>query len=265
MVWIDTHAHLHHKPYMTDFEAVLAKSRAAGVSMVLLPGTDIDDSRDAVDVVSRHQGLGLISAVGVHPHEAKSYNDNVAEQLRALARVNRGNVVAIGEIGLDYHYDFSPRDIQREVFMAQIRLAHELDLPVIVHDRESTADCLEILDQADKARLLRPVAGVFHCFSGSVETAQIVLKHGFYLGFDGPITFKNARKSLDVIAACPRDRLVLETDSPYLTPEPHRGHRNTPEYIPLIGAKVAEVWGCTVEEVADQTTQNARKLFGLEL
>jgi len=264
MVWIDTHAHLQHKPYTTDFAAVLARSRAAGVSLVLLPGTDLDDSRDAIEMATRHGDLGLIAAIGVHPHEAKTFSDTVAAELRALALANRSCVLAIGEIGLDYHYDFSPREVQRQVFMDQLKLARELDLPVIVHDRESTADCLEIIGQAAEQGLLREVAGVFHCYSGSLETAHILLKHGFYLGFDGPITFKNARKALEVIAGCPRDRLVLETDSPYLTPEPHRGHRNSPEYIPLIGAKVAEIWGCPIEEVAARTTLNARTLFGLK-
>lgn len=264
MVWIDTHAHLQTKPYTTDLDTVLAQARAAGVSSVLLPGTDLEDSQTAVELANRYRGQGLVASVGVHPHDAKSYDELVEAQLRKLAQDNRGrSVVAIGEIGLDYHYDFSPRDVQRQVFEAQLRLSHELDLPVIVHDREATADCLEIIGQAADKHQLRAVAGVFHCFSGSPETARIVLKHGFYLGFDGPITFRNARKALDVIAMCPRDRLVLETDSPYLTPEPHRGHRNLPEYIPLIGAKVAEIWGCTIAEVAAQTTQNAKILFDL--
>lgn len=262
--WIDTHAHLQSKPYAADVEDVLAYSHAAGVSSILLPGTDLEDSLQAVNLADRYYDRGVVAAVGVHPHDAKSYTPEVGAALRQLAIKHRGRaVVAIGEIGLDYHYDFSPRDIQRDAFRAQLELAVDLDLPAVIHDREATADTLEVILEVADRRSLRSVPGVFHCFSGSAETARIILKHGFYLGFDGPITFKNARKALEVLAVCPRDRVVLETDSPYLTPEPHRGHRNTPQHIPLIGAKVAEIWGCTVEEVARQTTENAEKLFAL--
>jgi len=262
--WIDSHAHLHSKPYAQDLTEVLALSRAAGIDTVLLPGTDLDDSRTAIDLALRHPGQGLVVSVGVHPHDAKSLTPDGLRQLRELAVQHRGDpVVAIGEIGLDYHYDFSPRDVQYAVFRAQLELAQDLDLPVIVHDREATADCLAVIAEASAQRPFREIPGVFHCYSGSVETAAILLRKGFYLGFDGPITFKNARKALEVIAACPRDRLVLETDSPYLTPVPYRGHRNSPEHIPLIGAKVAEIWGCDIAEVAARTTANARRLFGL--
>jgi len=262
--WIDSHAHLHSKPYAQDLVEVLACSHAAGVRTVLLPGTDLEDSQAALNLALHHPDLGLVVSVGVHPHDAKSLTPDSFQKLRELALQHRGHpVVAIGEIGLDYHYDFSPRDVQRDVFRAQLELAQELDLPVIVHDREATADCLAVIAAVAARHPFRAVPGVFHCYSGSVETAAILLHQGFYLGFDGPITFKNARKALEVIAACPRDRLVLETDSPYLTPVPHRGHRNSPEYIPLIGAKVAEIWGCDIAEVAAQTTANARKLFDL--
>ena len=262
--WIDSHAHLHSKPYAQDLAEVLARSHAASIHTVLLPGTDLEDSQAAIDLALRHPGQGLVVSVGVHPHDAKSLTPDGLQQLRELAVRHRGGlVVAIGEIGLDYHYDFSPRDVQRDVFRTQLEMAQELDLPVIVHDREATADCLAVIAEVAAQRPLREIPGVFHCYSGSVETAAILLRKGFYLGFDGPITFKNARKALEVIASCPRDRLVLETDSPYLTPVPHRGQRNSPEYIPLIGAKVAEIWGCDIAEVAALTTANARRLFGL--
>lgn len=262
--WIDSHAHLHSKPYAQDLAEVLARSHAASIHTVLLPGTDLEDSQAAIDLALRHPGQGLVVSVGVHPHDAKSLTPDGLRQLRELAVRHRNHpVVAIGEIGLDYHYDFSPRDVQRDVFRAQLELAQELDLPVIVHDREATADCLAVIAEVAAKRSVREIPGVFHCYSGSVETAAILLQKGFYLGFDGPITFKNARKALEVIASCPRDRLVLETDSPYLTPVPHRGQRNSPEYIPLIGAKVAEIWGCDIAEVAALTTANARRLFGL--
>ncbi len=264
--WIDSHAHLQSNPYTQDLAEVLARSRTAGVQTVLLPGTDLEDSQTAIDLALRYPGQGLVASVGVHPHDAKSLTPDGLRQLRQLAIQHRGHpVVAIGEIGLDYHYDFSPRDVQRDVFRSQLELAQELDLPVIIHDREATADCLAVIAEVAARQPLREVPGVFHCYSGSIETAAILLKNGFYLGFDGPITFKNARKALEVIAACPHDRLVLETDSPYLTPIPYRGHRNTPEYIPLIGAKIADIWGCDLAAVAAQTTANARKLFGLGL
>ncbi len=262
--WIDTHAHLQSKPYAADFEEVLVTASDAGVNTILLPGTDLKDSQNAVQLADRYYDRGLIAAVGVHPHDAQSYNPAVAATLRQLAVQHKGRaVVAIGEIGLDYHYDFSPRDIQQQVFRAQLELAAELDLPAVIHDREATADTLAVIASVAAQSGLREVPGVFHCYSGSAETASLILKQGFYLGFDGPITFKNARKTLEVVAMVPRDRLVLETDSPYLTPEPHRGHRNSPHYIPLIGAKIAQIWGCSLEEVAWQTTENARRLFDL--
>ncbi|MDD2534730.1 MAG: TatD family hydrolase [Eubacteriales bacterium] len=263
--WIDTHAHLQSESYAADFEDVLTKAHAAGINTILLPGTDWPDSQLAVELATRYFEHGIIAAIGVHPHDAKTFSPQVAMNLRELALQHRGReVVAIGEIGLDYHYDFSPRDIQKQVFREQLELACDLDLPVVIHDREATADTLAIIAEVAAHRGLRDIPGVFHCFSGSVETAKIVLKHGFYLGFDGPITFKNAKKALDVLAVCPRDRVVLETDSPYLTPEPHRGHRNSPAYLPLIGARVAEVWDCSLETVAKQTTRNAQQLFLLK-
>lgn len=264
MTWIDTHAHLQSKPYAADLDEVLTSCAAAGVRNILLPGTDLADSELAVALARRFADRGLVAAVGVHPHDASAYTSETAAAVKALAIQNKGQaVVAIGEIGLDYHYDFSPRDIQQHAFRAQLELASELDLPVVIHDREATADTLAILTAVTADRGLREMPGVFHCYSGSAETARLILKQGFYLGFDGPITFKNARKTLEVLDMVPRDRLLLETDSPYLTPEPHRGHRNSPVYLPLIGARVAEIWGCDLAEVARQTTENARRLFGL--
>ncbi len=307
-LWIDTHAHLQSDSFAADCPAVIERARAAGLGRIILPGSDLDDSRAAVQLASTD--ALLLAAVGVHPHEASSFDAATAVALAGLVRQHRhgqhrsgtnrsgavtataenpdgtghpdsighpdgighpdftgqdhaGTVVAIGEIGLDYHYDFSPRPVQQAVFRAQLDLAWELDMPVIIHEREATADCLAILRLMIAARRLRAVPGVFHCFSGSVETARILLAEGFYLGFDGPITYKNARKAQEVIAMCPRDRLLLETDSPYLTPVPHRGQRNEPAFLPLIGQQVAQIWDCSVVEVAAQTTANARRLFDL--
>ena len=176
---------------------------------------------------------------------------------------SRPLIVAIGETGLDYHYDHSPRHVQREVFRQQLDLAYALDLPLIIHEREATADCLKILRQQADAGRLHESPGVFHCFSGSPETAAVVRKMGFFIGIDGPVTYKNARKTLDVVRQCSTDRLLLETDSPYLTPVPKRGQRNEPANLPLIGQKVAELWGMTQTEVARLTFDNACRAFRL--
>jgi TatD DNase family protein len=263
MTWFDSHAHLQSESFADDVPAVLARAAAAGIERILLPGSDLADSRQAVALA--RTAPNLLAAAGVHPHEASSYGETAAAELAALVRQYRLDpIVAIGEIGLDYHYDFSPRPVQQTVFKDQLQLAWQLDLPVIIHDREATADCLAIIHQAAAAGQLRSTPGVFHCFSGSVETARILLDAGFYLGFDGPITFKNARKALEVIAICPHDRLLIETDSPYLAPVPNRGKRNEPAWLPLVGAKVADIWQCTVTEVAALTTANANRLFGVK-
>jgi TatD DNase family protein len=213
MEWIDTHAHLHTPPYREDLGDVLAASRANGVVAVVLPGTDLEDSRAAVDLAFSHAGQGLF-APSVFIHEAAGFRQTAGSAGGSGPRCPPVLIVAVGEIGLDYHYDFSPRDVQRAAFRAQFELALDLKLPVIIHEREATADCLSVLAEVSAHRLLPDFPGVFHCFSGSVETARILLDQGFYLGFDGPVTFRNARKALDVIAACPRARLLLETDSP---------------------------------------------------
>lgn len=259
MTWFDSHAHLQSESFAADLPDVLARAAAAGVEHILLPGSDLADSRQAVSLASRDQRLR--TAVGVHPHEASSFAEVTVAALAELA--SHQSVVAVGEIGLDYHYDFSPRPIQQAVFRTQLELAWRLDLPVVIHDREATADCLAIIRQVRAAGHLRAVPGVFHCFSGSVETARLLLEAGFYLGFDGPITFKNARKTLAVIEQCPTDRLLLETDSPYLAPVPNRGKRNEPAWLPLVGEKVAEIWNQPLEAVAAMTTANACRLFGI--
>lgn len=260
VAWFDSHAHLHDDDYASDWREVLERAISAGVSRILLPSSSLSDSERAVELALQDHHLSC--SVGCHPHEASSFGETGADHLRSLVDRYKGNpVVAIGEIGLDYHYDLSPRPVQQSVFRQQLDLAFELDLPVIIHERDATADCLQILKEQAHAGRLRSDPGVFHCFSGSPETAAIVLKMGFHIGVDGPITFKNAHKPLEVIRHCPHDRLLLETDSPYLTPVPYRGRRNEPAYLPLIGEKVAEIWGLTVAEVARITKTNAERLF----
>ena len=239
----------------------------------------------------------LFCTLGVHPHDASSWTEKTADVFRdvcrrqpripangaraahaagaaseekaaeqtvgARERVQYGCIVALGEFGLDYYRDLSPRDVQRRVFRRQLELAYELCLPLVLHAREATSDFLEILEEAHADGLLFDDAGVCHCFSGSVETAERLIELGFSLGFDGPITFKNARRAHDVIQSVPTDRLLVETDCPYLTPEPYRGQRNEPAHIPLIGRKMAELLGLSEEETARITTENTKRLFGL--
>lgn len=265
MNWFDSHAHLHDDDFGGDLPDVLARAHAAGITRVILPASDPDDSQKALDM-ARSAASGnaprLWCSIGCHPHAASAFGtDGMGRLRRMLSEDHQKRIVAIGETGLDYHYDFSPRDVQQDVFRQQLDLAFEQDLPLIIHEREATADCLDLLRQQIESGCLRPSPGVFHCFSGSPETASILLKMGFYIGVDGPVTFKNARKTLDVVRECPRDRLLLETDSPYLTPVPYRGKRNEPANLPLIGQKVSELWKTTVEEVARQTFDNTCRVF----
>jgi TatD DNase family protein len=263
MIWFDSHAHLQDDDFANDWRQTLDRAAVAGVSRILLPASDVADAQRAIAISLEDDRL--CCSVGCHPHAATGFSENGIQQLQALIASRRGRpVVAIGETGLDYHYDFSPRPVQQSVFRLQLDLAFDYALPLIIHEREATADCLAILHEQSRAHRLLPSPGVFHCFSGSPETAEILLAMGFYIGVDGPITFKNARKTPEVIRICPKDRLLLETDSPYLTPVPYRGQRNEPAYLPLIGEKVAEIWGISTEEVARITYDNAVRLFKLK-
>lgn len=249
----DTHAHYDDKKFDADRREVLAAMPAKGVSLIVDPGCDGESSRAACALAQEFPFV--YAAVGWHPEEWQSWNGESMALLRTLC--SRPKVVAIGEIGLDYYWDTEHKALQKEMFERQLSLAIERKLPVIVHDREAHGDCLEIVMNYPEAR------GVFHCFSGSVEMARELLRRGWYLGFDGPITYKNAVKALDVIAACPTDRMLLETDSPYLSPVPNRGKRNDSRNLPYIAARIAEIKGMTTEEVAEVTLQNGKQLFGL--
>lgn len=250
----DTHAHYDDEAFDADREALLASMPENGVGLIVDPGCDLDTSRRAVEIAEQYPHV--YAAVGWHPENCAPYTRESLDTLRAWAKDPK--VVAIGEIGLDYYWEQNPpREFQQEVFRDQLALAQELGLPVIVHDRDAHADCLAIVKEFPQVR------GVFHCFSGSVEMARELLRRGWYLGFDGPITYKNAVKALDVIAACPTDRMLLETDSPYLSPVPNRGKRNDSRNLPYIAARIAEIKGMTTEEVAEVTLQNGKQLFGL--
>ena len=250
----DTHAHYDDEAFDADRETLLASMPEHGVGLILDPGCDPETSRRAVELARTYPHV--YAAVGWHPENCAPYTEDSLDALRAWAREPK--VVAIGEIGLDYYWEQNPpRELQQRVLRNQLALAQELGLPVIVHDREAHADSLAIVQEFPAVR------GVFHCFSGSVEMARELLRRGWYLGFDGPITYKNAVKALDVIAACPTDRMLLETDSPYLSPVPNRGKRNDSRNLPYIAARIAEIKSMTTEEVAEVTLQNGKQLFGL--
>ena len=251
----DTHAHYDADQFASDREAVLTALPAAGVGLVVDPGCDVASSREAAALAERFDHV--YAAAGIHPEDCASCTDADFDAIRELCR--REKVVAVGEIGLDYYWkENPPRDFQEQVFRRQIELALELDLPVIIHDREAHGDSLRIVLDYPGLR------GVFHCFSGSPEMAQELLKRGWYLGFDGPITYKNAKRAPEVAAITPLDRIVIETDAPYMAPVPYRGKRNDSRLLPYVVEKLAEWKGVTPEEMTDITWQNGKRLFGLE-
>ena len=253
-MYFDTHAHYNDERFDDDRHELLAAFPDAGVSLVLNPGCDEESSRFAVEYANTYPHV--YAAVGWHPHDAKNYSDESGELIRRWCRDPK--VRAIGEIGLDYYYDFSERDEQRAAFRAQMDLARELKMPVIIHDRDAHGECMEII------REYPDVKGVFHCYSGSAEMGRQLVEMGWYLSFTGAITFKNARKALETIEICPMDRIMIETDAPYLTPVPHRGKRNDSRELVYVAEKIAEVKGISAEEVARITLENGKRFFGIE-
>jgi len=249
---IDTHAHLDSTDYDDDRAALIARTFADGVGVITV-GVDLESSEAALKLAQRHRFIW--AGVGVHPHEAKTFNSEVSGALRKLAEDPK--VVAIGEIGLDYYRDLSPRSTQRDVFALQIELANELDLPVIIHNRESTKDMLAIL------RKHRPKRGVIHSFLGDIDLARELMDLGLYLGIGGPLTFKKNDILRDAVSQIPFDKILLETDCPYLTPVPHRGKRNEPVYVRYMAEEIARIKGIPVDKVTAATTENARQLFDI--
>lgn len=251
---IDTHAHLLSSRYDEDREAFLANLSKGGVEAVIECATNKDN-------IARAAQLALTSpmvyaAVGIYPHEAGDYTDSLEKKLHELYTKN-DRVVAIGEIGLDYYYDGCPRELQREVLDRQLSLAEALDAPVSLHCREATGDMLGILSKHN-------IKGVMHCFSGSVQTARELLNMGLYFGIGGSLTFKNNLKGPAVVEMLPMDRILLETDSPYLAPVPKRGERNSPEYIKYVAYKIAEIKKMSAEEVCIKAYDNAKRLFNID-
>ena len=248
----DTHAHYDDEAFDEDRDAVLAALPQQGVGLVLNPGCDVESSHRAAALAAAYPHV--YAAAGIHPENCGGYTADDLTALRQLARQSK--VVAIGEIGLDYYWEENPpRAFQQQVLRAQLALAQELALPVIIHDREAHADTLAIV------REFPAVTGVFHCFSGSPEMARELLEMGWYLGFDGPVTYKNARRAPEVAAVTPLERMLIETDSPYMTPVPYRGKRNDSGYVHLVAEKLAEWKGVTAEELGRVTTENGKRLF----
>ena len=248
----DTHAHLDDRAFDPDREELLDALPRAGLALVMNPGCSLTSSLAAAALASRRDYL--YAAVGSHPDAADEVCAEVLEQYRTLCRDNP-KVRAIGEIGLDYRYEDVPRAVQQRAFRAQLELARELKLPVIIHDREAHEDALSIL------RDVPEVTGVFHCFSGSAEMARQLADKGWYIGFTGVLTFKNARRAVEAAAALPLDRIVLETDCPYMAPEPVRGTRNDPRNLPRMAQKLAEIRGLPVEEIGRITLENGKRLY----
>ncbi|WP_427337722.1 TatD family hydrolase [Caloranaerobacter sp. DY30410] len=252
---IDSHAHLDDKRFDKDRDKIIKNLKDNDVSIVINPGADLASSVKAVALAEEYENI--YAAVGIHPHDAKTMDEDTIEVLKSLLKKDK--VIAVGEIGLDYHYDFSPRDIQKKWFREQIKLAKEFNLPIIVHDREAHKDVYDILKEEQDGTL----RGVLHCFSGSVEMAKEYIKMGFYISFAGPVTFKNAKTPKEVVKAIDINRILIETDSPYLTPHPHRGKRNEPLYVRYVAAMIAELKGMTIEEVARITAENTKRLFNI--
>jgi TatD DNase family protein len=248
----DSHAHIDDKKFNDDREEVISRAAMNGVTGIINAGADMFSSARAVELAERYPHV--YAAVGIHPHDAKEARE--ADYAKLALWAARPKVIAIGEIGLDYHYDLSPREVQQTVFVRQLDLARQLAKPVIIHDRESHADIMATIKKEGQG-----LTGVFHCFSGSLEMAQEVLRLGFYISIAGPVTFANAHKLLEIAREVPIDRLLVETDSPYLTPHPHRGKRNEPAHVRLVAEKVAELRGVDFETLAAATTENVKRLF----
>ena len=248
----DTHAHMDDRAFDTDREELLTSLPQQGIQLLMNPGCSLESSRNAARLAQRYNYI--YAAAGSHPDVADEVNEEVLEEYRRLCRKNP-RIKAIGEIGLDYHYEDIPREIQLKAFRAQMALAKELGLPVIVHEREAHEDGMKVVEEFPE------VTGVFHCYSGSAEMAKWLVNRGWYIGFTGVLTFKNARKAVEVAASIPPDRIVLETDCPYMSPEPFRGKRNDPGKLYRMTERLAEIRGLSVEEIHTITTENGKRLY----
>ena len=253
-MFFDTHAHYDDRRFNEDRDDLLGSMTDAGITMILNAASSLKSAKFSLKLADKYPFI--FASVGVHPHDSKAMTDETVNELEEL--LSHPKAMAVGEIGLDFHYDFSPRDVQKKRFREQLELARHVKKPVIIHERESLQDTLEII------RDFRDLVCVFHCFSGSWETAKIILDMGWYLSFTGVVTFKNARRALEVLEKMPDDRIMLETDCPYMAPEPMRGRRNSSLYLPYIADKVAEIRGISTEETATLTMENGLRFFGID-
>jgi TatD DNase family protein len=254
-MFIDTHAHLFYPNFNGEVDQVIERAKQAGVDYMIVPGTDLATSVLAVELSEKYDCI--YAAVGIHPHDTKDWNDSLLAQIEELAKNKK--VVAIGEIGLDYYYDFSPRDIQLKAFEAQLELALKLNLPVIIHNREANDDVMSFARKYKDSGL----RAQFHCFAGSIEDARELVEMHHFLSFPGNVTFKNADAIRKVVSRIAPENLLLETDCPFMTPVPHRGERNEPALIKLVAEKIAEIHNLTVDNIGRTTSYNAHKLFGI--
>ncbi|WP_209125713.1 TatD family hydrolase [Alkalihalobacillus sp. BA299] len=251
----DTHVHLNADQFLEDRDEVIKRAQEEGVTHMVVVGFDEKTIHGALEIAEKNENI--YAALGWHPVDAIDMTEKHLEWLEQLAQ--HPKVVALGEMGLDYHWDKSPKEVQKEVFRKQIRLAKKVNLPIIIHNREASQDIVDILKEEEADQ----VGGIMHCFSGSLEIAKACLAMNFHISFGGPVTFKNAKKPKEVATEVPLDRLLIETDCPYLAPHPYRGKRNEPAYVKLVAEQIAELKGMTVEELAKQTTENANKLFNI--
>ncbi|MBI1807619.1 MAG: TatD family hydrolase [Ignavibacteria bacterium] len=268
-MFTDSHAHLFFKDFQDDLDDVIQRAQDAGVEYIVNPGTDLTTSRQSIELAEKYEMV--YACVGFHPHDASKADDESLKEIERLS--THPKVVAIGEIGLDYHYNFSPPENQREVFTRQIEIAQRRNLPIVIHSREAEEDTLRIVEAMMKNQPNWRVndgelpKGVFHCFPGDVAMAKKIIDWGFYISFPGPVTFGNKpnkpNSMVDVATTISMEHILLETDSPYLTPAPHRGKRNEPANIPHIAKKIAELQGLSVEDVGRTSNFGVHKLFGI--
>ncbi len=249
----DTHCHLNDEQFAADLDEVVLRARDAGVRQILVPGVDVESSRRAVAIAEKYEGV--YAAVGIHPEAAKDVPARDFDSIESLAAHDK--VVAIGEIGLDYYWDAAPRDEQQDVFRRQLEMASRLGLPAVVHNRDATADTVRLIETTCPGKL----TGVMHCFTGSAEIAMQCIRAGFFISYGGPLTFKNAHNVREVCVKVPLESLLIETDSPYLTPEPFRGKRNEPARVVHVCDKMAELFGMESPSLGDTVRNNAYRLF----
>ncbi|MBR5479600.1 MAG: TatD family hydrolase [Clostridia bacterium] len=253
-MFFDTHTHLDDDKFDDDRDSVISSLRDFNVTRIMNVSCDLETAEKTIALCDNYDFI--YGAVGVHPHNAEEVPDDYLDTLRKMSKHDK--IKAIGEIGLDYYYDFSPRDVQKKIFTEQLHLARELNLPVIIHDRDAHEDCLNILRDFTDLKV------VYHCYSGSLEYAKILISLGFYLSFTGSLTFKNAKAGPEVVSHIPIERMFIETDCPYLAPVPNRGKRNFPGFVPLVAEKIAEIRNIPVEDVAKITFENANQFFNVK-